>query len=270
MNIDVIKSEGLVFDKSEMALQELPPIPQWFQDQVNEVGGFFDDDITKPNVRVVSGLDPNIIEFYGGGWHRKYVRRETHTFEYYIAHTKKGEKKILSPAEAKVFPKSMGIVMPVVDKKITEYGIPRYFVELYKPPYAFGDRESWESVRYLDKDEPTNLAGVTLDMLGEFPEQGGYDTWFCIEEPIMRDGKAVATKFRPLDEDVLIFIRYMVDKIKKESAEQQHLQVIEQRKKDWQKMISGIREDVKDIVKDRIDRLTETPKIFVPELNKGK
>lgn len=265
--IDAHRADSLVFDRSELSLEELPPVPEWFQNQVNEAGGFFDDDPTKPNVRVVSGLDPNIMEFYGGGWHRKYVRREVETYQYFVAQDKLGNRKYLTPAEAKTYPKKLGIVLPMMEKKVTEHGVPRYFVELYKPPHAYGDPQSWEEARYLDADEPTNLEGKLLDMLGEFPEQGGYDTWFSIEEPVFDDnGKVIMTKFKPLDEDVLIFIKYMIEKARTDSMAKQHQDSHKKQAEDWKKMIDGIREDTKDIIKDRIDRIVGTPKIVVPDL----
>jgi len=101
--------------------------------------------------------------------------------------------------------------------------------------------------------------------MGEFPYDGRYDTWFCIEEPVFdKDNKIVGTKFKELDEDVLEVIRVKVDEIKNKSAVQRHAEMRQEVDDDYKKMIADSKEEIKEIVKERIDRLVETPKSVVP------
>jgi len=260
VNIDVFDVSGVAYSVEDLALRELPAIPDWFIESLNEIGGFCEE---KPNLRIVSGLDPEVKEFYGGKWWLKYAFREHKHTDYVIWHRQGKPEKILTPKEAEVIAKSKkkeGIFIPQISVEVKEYGVPRYFLEIYKPPEAFGTPEAWEQIRY-DKDENDKW----FDLMGEFPYDGMYDTWFCIEEPVFdKDNKIVGTKFKELDEDVLEVIRVKVDEIKNKSAVQRHAEMRQEVDDDYKKMIADSKEEIKEIVKERIDRLVETPKSVVP------
>lgn len=265
MNIDAIHSADLAFERPELDLNELPPIPQEFLDELAELGGYCNG---YPNVRIVSGLDPEHMEFYGGKWWRKYAFREHSVKEYYTYTDKKTQKrKILTVAEGEVYRKSKklmdgGILVPVIERNVYERGIPRYFVELYKPPIAFGSLEEWESLRYLQPDDPMNLTGEFLDLLGDFPENGMYETWFCIEEPVEENGIVVSTQFKAIDDVAKEFIRFMVTRIKEESASETHAKMVEANLERVRGNLKSAKEEIRDRVKDRIDKIVQTPKTF--------
>lgn len=265
MNIDAIHSEGLAFERPELDLDELPPIPEDFQKELEELGGHCNG---YPNVRIVSGLDPSIVEFYGGRFWRKYAFREHRRKEYYTYHTPDGEKKILTIAEAEVYSKSSklkgkGVLVPVIEHDIIEHGIPRYFVELYKPPIAFGDPQDWEVNRYMKPDDQFNFTGEYIDMLGDFPVNGMYETWFAIEEPVEDEtGKVVSTQFRAIDDTTKEFIRFMVNRIKEQSAVESHRQLVEENAETYQSNMEEMRENIRYRLKEREHRLFQTPRSY--------
>lgn len=259
MDVKIYNTEGMEFDESELQIQELPPIPEWFVERLNEIGGFCGD---KPNLRVVSGLDPNIQEFFGGKWWRKYAFRIHDDVQYFIWRRNNHKDKILTPKEAEIINKSKnkeGILIPKVDQKIIELGIPRYFLEFYKPPHKFGDPDEWEKERWvMDDDE-----GL-IELMPPFPHEGDYETWFCIEDVELKDGKPVKTKFRELDEVVLEFIRVEVEKVlNQQSLAKAHIESLQDSQEQKAKSLKPIKEEIKYRIKDRIDRIVETPKTFV-------
>lgn len=250
MNIKVYDSKEATFDNREMSISELPLIPDWFNERLLEIAG---ESNGFPNLRVVSGLDPDIQEWTGGRWWRKYAFREHIVNEYYMWHKPDGTKKILSPKEGEVLRNSKnlkGIIIPVFDRKVIEYGIPRYFVEYYRLPEYFGTEESWEAVRY-DEDE----SGNKVDLMGEFPRQGSYETWFCIEEAIEEDGKITGTKYRELDEVVLELIKFELSKKIGKSAAEQHAENRKEIDEEYLQHKVELKDRIRDIVKTRIDRL---------------
>lgn len=260
--VDVVNTVNVLFQEEELSLTELPEISEKFQQEVAEIGGY---NGTQPNLRVVSGLDPDLTDYYGGEYHLKYLlRSETETLEYYVLHKHGGGKRILTVIEAKAVSPKLGLVLPVVEKKVEEYGIPRYFVEILKPPSAFGTPEAWEANRYLAaEDNPAT--GQKVDLLGEFPENGLYETWFMIEEPVFNsDNEVESTTFGELNDSVLEFIKFKVNEAKETSLAQQHNQQIEKTQQNKKKLMQDFRETVKDSIKDRIDRIVQTPKVFVP------
>lgn len=251
-NVQVWDVNGLAMDEREMSLSELPPVPSYFEEALLEAGGTCDG---KPNVRIVSGLDPNIKEFYGGRWWLKYAFREHKTHHYTIWHKPDGSKKILSPKESEILGKQkniQGILLPVVDEQILEYGIPRYYVEYFRPATYYGTPEAWNLVRY-DTDENGNRH----DLMGEFPHEGNYETWFCIEEPVIEDGVVVKTKFRELDEIVLEYIKQEIERTKVQSAVARHNLNRKQVDENYVKQKEQLKENIKDIVADRIDRIID-------------
>lgn len=252
MDVKVYDASGAVFDERELSLSELPQIPDWFNEGLLDCAGTCND---KPNIRVVSGLDPEIQEFVGGRWWRKYAFREHRINEYSVLHKPDGSKKILSPKESEVLTKSkkqLGIIVPVVERKVIEYGVPRYFIEYYKPPEYYGTEEAWDIIRYDEDSE-----GNKVDLMGEFPTEGRYETWFCIEEPVIRDEVVVKTTFRELDEIVLELIKDKVNKIKNKTVAEQHLENRKEIDADYIKHQNNMKEDIKDIVKARINRLVQ-------------
>lgn len=264
MHLDAIYSEGLMFERSDFEITELPPVPEDFQKELEELGGYCNG---FPNVRIVSGMDPEHVEFYGGKFWRKYAFREHNRKEYYTYTTPDQKKKILTVAEGKVYEKSPkllknGVLIPVIEHNVIEHGIPRYFVELYKPPIAFGSQEDWNLHRYMMPDDPNNFTGEFIDMLGEYPENGLYETWFCIEEPIEENGKVVSTAFKAIDDEAKEFIRYMVETIKQRKAADVHRELVDEGAKTYLKEMEQMQEGVKEIVADRFDRLVGTPKSY--------
>lgn len=260
MDIPVFEVDGTQFDESELQIQELPPVPEWFQEQLNEIGGYCGD---KPNLRIVSGLDPEIQEFFGGKWWRKYAFRIHDNMQYFIWRRSGEKDRILTPKEAQVISNSKkkeGILIPKVDERVIEFGIPRYFLEFYKPPHKFGDPDEWEKERWL-MDETEGL----IELMPPFPHEGDYETWFCIEEPVLENNKVVKTKFKELDEIVLEFIRFEVDKVKaQKTLAQAHIDNLKEGYEEKTKSLKPIKEEIKDRIKDRIDRIKETPKTSVP------
>lgn len=250
-NVDVWDAKEVVFGVDEQSWTELPPIPEWFNERLLEIGGTCDD---TPNLRVVSGLDPEVKEFYGGRWWMKYAFKDETINSYTVWHKPDGSKRILSNKEAEVLGKSkkkyQGILIPVVDRQVIEYGIPRYFLEFYKPPEMFGSAEAWESIRY-DFDD----AGKSVDLMGEFPHNGMYTTWFCIEEPVVENGKIVSTKFRELDEVVLAFIEDKVKEVRNTYSFEQHKKLRKEVDADYVKQQADIEDKIRDIVTERVDKL---------------
>lgn len=246
-------SAAVDFDETEMSMSELPLIPSWIQEALLEAGGTCDG---KPNVRIVSGLDPDLVEFYGGRWWRKYAFRSHTQNRYTILHQPDGSKRILSPKEADIMGKQKnlrGILVPVVEDQILEYGIPRYFVEYYKPAEYFGNKEAWEHVRY-EKDEDT---GEWFDLMGEFPSDGVYETWFTIEEPVVEDGRVVKTKFREVDEVILELIKFKIEEAKAHTAAAQHTALRKEVDAEYVQKKQKLKEDIADIVKDRVERIID-------------
>jgi len=248
----VYNTRNAAIDESELELTELPEIPDWFQEALLESGGTCDG---YANVRVVSGLDPNITEFYGGEWHRKYAFFEHDNVSYHILHKPDGTKKILSPAEASILDKSphkQGIITVVKEHRRREYGIPRYFVEYYRPSVVYGIPEIWEEKRWIEEED-----GKRIDLMGEFPHEGKYETWFCIEEPVVRFGEVVSTKFRQLDDVVLELIKHKIEESKKASLAAQHNESVKERLNSMQKQFDATREEIRDRVSDRVDRIMQ-------------
>ena len=252
MDVPIYNTKNAAIADADFSLEELPEVPEWFQEALLDCGGTCDG---FPNVRVVSGLDANLTEFYGGEWHRKYAYFEHDTVEYNVLHSPDGKKRILSPHEAKVLansPKNKGIILPVKEHHRKEFGIPRYFVEYYKPSEVFGLPEVWESERYMIEED-----GTKIDLMGEFPSQGKYETWFCIEEPVIRFGEVIETTFRQLDDVVLELIKMKVEEAKTKSLAAQHNEAVQERLKTIQKHFDETRENIKDIVTDRVERLID-------------
>jgi hypothetical protein len=254
LDVQVYSTDNLEFAERELLISELPPIPEGFQEALTEAGGYCDN---KPNVRVVSGLDENLVEFYGGKWWRKYAFREHRVNEYAVWHKPDGSKKILSPKEADILGRSKsltGVILPVVDRQTIEYGIPRYFIEYYKPPELFGNPELWEAARFDPQDD-----GTILDLMGEFPSEGVYETWFAVEEPVIDEKTKVVTgtEFRKLDEIVLEFVIAKIEEVKTKSAAKQHAEVRAEVDQDYRDKKAQLKEDIADIVRDHVDRLID-------------
>lgn len=253
MDVKVYKTEGLDMDMREMSLNELPPIPEGFNEELAEAGGWCDG---KPNVKVVSGMDPELTEFYGDRWWRKYAFRENRVHHYAIWNKPDGEKKIISPAEAEVLQKAKnlkGIIIPVVDRQTIEHGIPRYFVEYYKPPELFGDPEAWEAERWLEAED-----GRKVDLMGAFPSEGWYETWFMVEDVITDEaGEVTGTKLRLLDDVVLEFIKAKIEESRQFSASDEHTRRREVVNKEYLKHKEEMKNNIADIVRDHAHRLVE-------------
>jgi hypothetical protein len=254
-SVKVYNAEGAVFSERDLSLTELPPIPQHVIDEVTELGG---NTHGKPNVRIVSGLDPSIVEWIGGGWWRVYASREHNPREYAILHRPDGSKKILTTAEASVYQKSSkleGIIIPVKEDEITEHGIPRYFVEYYKPAEYFGSEAAWEEQRWIPNPE----GGPPIDLMGEFPSEGRYETWFCIETAEEdEDGNFTGkTSFREIDDVALEYIKEKISEAKVSSAAEQHLKNRRESEAQMEQMEKKLKDDIADIVADRVDRLID-------------
>jgi hypothetical protein len=252
-DVRIYNTEGAVFDEREFSYEELPPISQEVLDTLLEAGGTCDG---HPNVRIVSGLDESIVEWYGGRWWRKYALRQHVKNQYDVLHKPDGTKRVLSPQEAKVMGKMKdlkGIIIPVVENNIIEYGIPRYFVEYYKPAELFGTAEAWEKYRWFTGDD-----GRIIDLMGEFPKDGMYETWFAVEEAILdTSGEVINTRFRYIDDVVLELILSKIEETKEFTQSEQHQNLRKEVNNEYWKKVQQTKEDVKDIVKDHIDRLID-------------
>lgn len=269
--IDVYESDNIQLDPSELEITELPPVPEWFSNSINELAGFCDE---KPNIRVISGLHADAVEWIGGKWWRKYAIRVFDTKEYVEWHKPNKDIKILSFKEAEIISSSKnfsGILIPKRESIVKEIPIPRYFVEIYRPPEWFGSKTEWEKYRYMFDEE---LGKV--DIMGEFPENGLYETWFCIDEPVFdSSGKLIKTKFRNLDETVLAFIKAKIQEVldSGNSMARQVEKIVSISEEQKQKNLALIKENIGYRVKDRINRLTNTPRSVVPrnyDRNKSK
>lgn len=248
-------NENIPFDESELGM-EIPAVPEHYQELVARWGG---NTGGVPNVRIVSGTDPAIVDWCAGQWIPRYSFPEVETINYSIWHKPDGTKKIITPAEAKVMdasPKVEGIILPVTETKVHDWLIPRYFVEVYKEPDAFGRKEDWEKERFMADDN-----GVLIDLMGDFPENGAYETWFCIEDLKTDElGNVVASTFRGLDDEVMETIREHIETAKNKTRFEQAVEATEE----WNKAESKKQEDFKQIVRDalseRIDRIMDVPK----------
>lgn len=254
MDVKIYSPQEAAFDDREISLTELPPVPDWVEEALLEAGGTCNG---VPNVRIVSGLDPDVQEFVGGRWWLKYAFREHKVNEYCLLHKPDGSKQVLTKKEGAVADKSkkiQGIVTNVVDRQIKEFGIPRYFVEYYKPPEYYGSPEAWENVRWFKDDDND---GKIIDLMGEFPHEGRYETWFMLEEAVEENGECVATRFQPITEIVVELIKSKIEDIKNKTAAEQHLENREQIDAEYIQHQTDLKEEIKDIVADRIDRIID-------------
>lgn len=250
MNIN----EEIPFDMSEFGM-EVPPVPEEYQELVAEWGG---NTGGVPNVRIVTGTDPTVVDWCAGEWIPRYSVPEVDTVEYAIWHKPDGTKKIMTPAEAKVMDSSKkidGIILPVVETKVKDWLIPRYFVEVYRPADYYGNQVEWDKQRMSE-----GVNGEVIDLMGDFPENGQYETWFCIEDVETDEaGNVTMTKFRGLDDEVMEYLREQIHTAKNVSAYEQAVQATE----DWNEKENTkkeqFRDTVKEILMERIDRITDTP-----------
>ena len=261
MDEKVFNTKGVDIDQSELKMAELPLIDSSIEEIITEAGGKTGD---YPNVRIVSGLDPNITEFIGGKEWRVYAFREHYHKTVYLYTEAGKETKILTEKEAGIITNSKkhkGIIIPKKITDVVERGIPRYFVEIYRPAEHFGSEEQWNKIRY-DKDENDNW----IDLMGDFPHEGRYETWFCIEEAVEdKDGKVIKTRFKEIDDVALSFILQKIEEVKqnKLSMAERHIQMLEEENKEKQVEVEKAKENIKDIVADRIDRITGTVKSYM-------
>lgn len=255
-DVKVFNTKGAEFADEELLLTELPPIDDYIVDAITEAGGKCGD---VPNFRIVSGLDPNITEFIGGREWRVYAFRHHKHNDFLMYHEEGKEPRVISEAEADILNKSKkakGIIIPKVQTHVEEFGIPRYFVEIYRPSEYFGTQEAWDAIRY-EKDENDKW----FDLMGEYPHQGRYETWFCLEEAVESTDGTVKTKFKELDDVALEFILNMIERVllKQQSLVEQHREMREESFADFENEIKKAKENARDIVAERIDRLVETP-----------
>jgi hypothetical protein len=197
------------------------PKPDWFDAQVNKIGGYFDPGTNKlPKYRVVWGMDPEVKQFAMGEFHMKYVSI-VDTYEtlkgYNIITPRKGkdkepERQFLPPREAHkryLDPKTGQmtrnirrgqLIAPVIVTEKKEIGQPWWVVEQYVPPEAFGDIVEWNNQRYMvNPTDPMDF----IDVLGEYPDQGAYIHWF----DILDYDEEGHPKYHELDDGALEMIR---------------------------------------------------------------
>jgi len=242
------------FDLTEFGA-DIPEVPNEIQNMITDLGGSTNG---FPNARLVRGTDPTLQVWCGKGWVPKYTLPEVDVVEFAILHQPNGQKKTLSLKEAEVFQNSKklkGIITYSKQVSVKDNLIPRYFMEVYRPPEFFGNKESWDATRIGVSDE-----GEEVDFLGDFPENGDYETWFCIEDfETNLAGKPVLSKFRPIDDEVIQFIQEQIAEAKIKTRVEQHLENIrnqqEQERLDREARLS----DLKDKIRDRIDRIVQTP-----------
>lgn len=250
-------NQELPFDETELGMQ-IPPVPDHYQAFVAEWGGNTEG---VPNVRIVSGTDPEIVDWCAGEWVPRYSFPEIETLNYAVWHKIDGTKKIITPAEAKVMEASSkldGIILPVTETKVRDWLIPRYFVEIYRPPYYFGAPEEWEKHRYFSDEN-----GLPVDLMGDFPENGAYETWFCVEDlKVDERGKVIASTFRQLDDEVMEVIRENIVTAKTKSKYEQAVEATQEWNKNEENKVEKFRETVKEALAERIDRITDTPKSY--------
>lgn len=248
-------NEDIPFDETELGM-EIPPVPEHYQELVAEWGG---NTGGTPNVRIVSGTDPTIVDWCAGQWIPRYSFPEVETINYAIWHKPDGTKKIITPAEAKVMdasPKIEGIILPVSETKVKDWLIPRYFVEVYKSPDQFGKPEEWEKERFI-RDENNAL----IDLMGDFPENGAYETWFCVEDLKADEfGNIVATGFRNLDDEVMETIREKIYIAKTKSNYEQAVEATIEWNEKEDKRKEEFKQTVRDAISERIDRIMDVPK----------
>lgn len=259
---EVNKEVGI--SDADFLLTELPEIPVDFVEQINEIGGYCG---VYPNIRIVSGLDPEAVEFNADEWKPRYAFWEKQNVTYYVRNWANGEKEVFTEAQYKNINQANDCVdLPVVETLTKYIPIPRYFAELYHPPEFYGDEKTWEDSRYMYPDDVLNDSGSTIDLMGEFPHNGQYETWFCIEDAVFDDdGKLIETTFKELDESVVEFIRFKVEKITNSFASERHTRTQLDNKEKEKKKLEESRDRIRDILRSRQDRLTNTEKIIVPE-----
>lgn len=198
---------------------KLPAPPEWFQKMLTNVGGRHRNG--KPYLRVVSGLDPTLQEWYGGSWHLKY-RSKVETKKELVGYSIRfpdGTQTMLPPSTTnEELDKIGGVCLVHIEERTTEHGIPRYIVETYRAPEDFGSPEEWEEERYWSAFDPKNPTGETIDLMGEFPREGRYDEWMRIEEEVKVGGVVVGTKFKKPDTRDSALIRRLVREMRSAGA----------------------------------------------------
>lgn len=247
--------DNIPFDLSELG-QDIPDVPEYYQELVARWGG---NSGGVPNVRIVKGTDPSVVDWCAGEWVPRYSFPETETVNYAVWHKPDGSKKIITPAEAKVMENSSkvdGIILPVTETKVKDWLVPRYFVEIYRTPDHFGKPEDWEKNRFM-ADE----SGMLIDLMGDYPENGAYETWFCIEDfKIDEYGKVTASTFRSLDDEVMEVLREKIEASKSKSKYEQAVEATVEWHENEAKKESKFKETIKEALADRIDRIVDTPK----------
>lgn len=247
--------DNIPFDLSELG-QDIPDVPEHYQEMVSRWGG---NTGGVANVRIVKGTDPTLVDWCAGEWIPRYSFPEVETVNYAVWHKADGTKKIITPAEANVMGNSSkieGIILPVTETKVRDWLIPRYFVEIYRPPLHFGPQEDWEKNRFI-----TDEQGTLIDLMGDYPENGAYETWFCIEGFNTDEyGKVQSSSFRQLDDEVLEVIREKIEESKEKSRYQQAVEATEEWNKSEEEKVTKFKNTVKEALADRIDRIMDTPK----------
>lgn len=247
--------DNIPFDPAEFGM-DIPEVPDHYQELVARWGG---NSGGVPNVRIVRGTDPTVVDWCGGEWIPRYSIPEVETITYSIWHKPDGTKKIITPAEAKVMESSNkidGIILPVTETKVKDWLIPRYFVEVYKGPEYFGDPEIWNRERYI-----VDSQGKSVDLMGDFPENGVYETWFCIEDfKVNEHGKVEASSFRELDDEVMEVLREKIEMSKNKSTHEQAVESSNEWAKSEHDKETKFKNTIKEALSERIDRIVGTPK----------
>src|ERR1051326_5191852 len=284
------KKEALINpqDSYDLSIKELPPIPDWIQEGIKNIGGIHS--LTgNPILRGRSAMDFNVEDdmaiFAAEEWRRKYVgakdtiqevigfkliSKEDQTQEFFLTTTDAKriilDKNSMPTKEAK----SKYVILPQLKFRTVEYGIPRYVLERYASAEEFGGDKDWEENRWLDITDPINpkQGERRFDLLGEYPRRGRYVFLSYIEHGVEEQGHVVRTEARLLDQSVLNEISELIADLRAQ-AEKSTAQRIMEAENALNERREKKKEDFKNELKEILSHRSlfeNQPTITVPEL----
>lgn len=269
-----LKAEIEGMNLSSLLTDTLPPIPEWVNKRLGDMGGR--DETGKNKYRMISGLDPKQQEFAFGEWHRKYVSvRDTVTEISAVKTIAKSnfatrlwstndaiEKGFLNDkGQVTAWAKKHYTVILMQSEEVIEYGIPRYIIERFKPAEEFGTPEEWEEHRWIRKNEKGNSTGKDIDIYGEFPREGRYE-FFCNYEDGLQglEGEINETTFKEISENGINQIQDLIDMAQLPAIEVLE-NIIAKADEKAEKAAQKFDEEIEYGIKENAGRLTNMPTV---------
>lgn len=241
------------------------PIPDWFQDRLNEMFGYISG---KPKYRVVWGMDKNNVHFAMGKLRMKYptiLDSIQELIGYNVINTTKDTSQYLTKEKAEKRFKDIGtgemtknvkpgeLLAPVVRVTEIEIGSPWFIAEQFVPPEGLGTRDQWNAERWMTNPErPTEY----IDALGEYPSNGLYIHWFDILDYNEVDGRA---EYKKIDDSVLTLFQanHVFNVARRKHLEYNNAESIRKTKSErsdeiWNSQRDEIAREMLDIKKNRL------------------